>query len=196
MLGLPLRGYEGPIHFVDKDEDVPPAVEALERETLLGFDTETRPSFRVGESYPPALVQLAGAHSVFIFQLRPLRHIAPLFSLLSAASITKAGLALADDLKKLRGLHAFEAECFVDIARLARERGFRQTGLRPLAAMLLGFRVSKREQRSNWGRPDLTRSQLRYAATDAWVTRELYQQLTAMPVRHKPAHPHAAPKPE
>lgn len=176
---LPVRAFEGTVHLIDRDALIAPACQQLAKADVLGFDTETRPSFRAGESHPPALIQLADASDVFVFQIQKLRQVKPLLDLLGWANVTKAGVALADDLRKLREVHAFKPAGFTDIGVLARQQGLKQTGLRTLAGLLLGFRISKREQRSNWGRDTLTPSQLRYAATDAWVSRELYLRLTA-----------------
>ena len=179
LAALPMQKFEGPIHFVERDEDVGAACEMLRGESLLGFDIETRPSFRVGESHPPALLQLAGSDAVFVFRLQKIRDAAPLLGLLSDIAITKAGVALGDDLKKLRAVYSFEPAGFLDLGILAREQGFKQTGLRALAGLLLGFRISKKEQRSNWAAPFLTRSQIAYAATDAWASREIYRKLAS-----------------
>lgn len=176
---LPIRSFNGRVVLVTGDDEVPPALEELSRETILGFDTETKPAFRAGVSYPPALLQFAGASTAWIFQLRKLRYLSPLFTVLANGRIIKAGIALADDLKKLKELHQFTPAGFVEIGDLARKLGYAQTGLRTLAAMTLGFRVSKREQRSNWARSELTPAQITYAATDAWVSRELYLKLSA-----------------
>jgi ribonuclease D len=174
---LPIRAYQGPVEVLDSDESVAAALPKLEAETLLGFDTETKPVFRPGISHPPALVQLAGERGAWIFQLLKLRHLDGLLRILSNRRIAKAGVALADDLKKLREVHAFTPAGFQEIGDLARRLGYTQTGLRSLAGLVLGFRVSKREQRSNWARAELTASQIAYAATDAWVSRELYLAL-------------------
>lgn len=175
---LPIRSFSGPIDVVDSDELTHAAIADLQREKLLGFDTETKPVFKAGMSYPPALVQLAGEKRVFIFQLQKLRELDALFHLLASHRIHKAGIALADDLKKLQEIRAFVPAGFVEVGDLARRLGFAQTGLRSLAGLVLGFRVSKREQRSNWARAQLTPSQIAYAATDAWVSRELYLALS------------------
>ncbi len=177
LVQLPLGGFRGPVEVVDSDDAAEAAVSALEGETLLGFDTETKPVFKAGVSHPPALVQLAGASQVYIFQLLKLRHLDGLVRLFTNASILKAGVALADDLKKLQEVRAFKPAGFVEVGDLARKLGFTQTGLRSLAGLALGFRVSKREQRSNWAKQELTPSQIAYAATDAWVSRELYLAL-------------------
>jgi len=169
--------YEGPIHLIQSSEQVEDAVRELEKETLLGFDTETRPTFRVGESYPPALLQLAGERAVYVFQLRYCHLPQSLRRLLAHPKIIKAGVALDRDIKELKKLAPYKPAGFVDVGELARQAGCMNHGLRGLATLLLGFRVSKNCQRSNWAQRKLTRAQIEYAATDAWVGRELYHKL-------------------
>jgi len=173
----PMAKYEGPIHLIQSSEQVEDAVRELEKETLLGFDTETRPTFRVGESYPPALLQLAGERAVYVFQLRYCGLPKPLRRLLATRRIIKAGVALDRDIKELKKLAPYKPAGFVDVGELARQAGCMNHGLRGLATLLLGFRVSKNCQRSNWAQRKLTRAQIEYAATDAWVGRELYHKL-------------------
>jgi ribonuclease D len=175
---LPMRSFTGRVMLIDNDEGLARALEEIRREKLLGFDTETKPVFKAGISHPPALVQLAGETQAWIFQLRKLTRLDDLFAIFSNTRILKAGVALADDLKKLNELHPFKPAAFAEVGDLARKLGYTQTGLRTLAGLVLGFRVSKREQRSNWARSQLTPSQINYAATDAWVSRELFVALT------------------
>ncbi len=171
---MPLRAYEGPIHLIERDADLSAAVQALAQEQVLGFDTESRPAFRRGESFPISLIQFATANAVYLVRLQVLSDIAPLWRILESAEITKAGVALQQDLRKLGEARLFRPAGFVDLAVLAARLGFRKTGTRGLTAAILGFRVSKGAQRSNWGRDELTPAQIRYAATDAWVARQLY----------------------
>ncbi len=179
LIQLPIQSFRGPVDVIDNDDAAPAAIEALERETLLGFDTETKPVFKPGISYPPALVQLAGEQRAYIFQLQKLKYLDGLVRIFTNPNIIKAGIALADDLKKLQEVRAFKAAGFAEVGDLARKLNITQTGLRSLAGLILGYRVSKREQRSNWARTQLTPSQITYAATDAWVSRELYLALSA-----------------
>lgn len=171
---LPMRQYEGPLHLIRTADDAERAAEKLKSETLLGFDTETRPTFRAGEYYPPSLLQLAAAGEVFLFQLRLTGLTPGLCAVLAAPEILKAGVSIRDDLKELRKLADFEPGGFVELATHAKKANVKNLGLRGLAALLLGFRISKREQTSNWARNDLSESQLRYAATDAWLGREIH----------------------
>jgi ribonuclease D len=173
----PIRKYPGRIHLIRRSEQIAPAVRQLEREKLLGFDTETRPTFRVGQSYPPAVLQLAGEHAAYIFQLRHCGLSEVLCRLLADSQIIKAGVAWARDVQELNKLASFTPAGFVDVGELAKQAGCTHHGLRGLATLLLGFRVSKNCQTSNWAQATLTRAQLEYAATDAWVGRELYQKL-------------------
>ena len=173
----PIRKYQGPIHLIQEREQLEQAVGQLKKEEILGFDTETRPTFRVGESYPPAVLQLAGEQAVYVFQLSHCRLPKALRRLLANPKIIKAGVALDRDVQELNKLAPFEPAGFVDVGEVARRAGCRNPGLRGLATLLLGFRVSKNSQTSNWAQRTLTDAQIEYAATDAWVGRELYHKL-------------------
>ena len=178
---LPLFKYGGPIHLIQTDSQAAIAVGELRRERVLGFDIETRPTFRKGENYPPALLQLAGGSAVYVFQLLQLRNLKWFDDLFSDPMIIKAGVSLNHDIKKLKERQDFQPAGFVELSKLSDEAGIRNNGLRGLAAFLLGHRVSKGAQRSNWSRPDLTREQVVYAATDAFISREIYLRLTQSP---------------
>ncbi len=182
---LPLARYEGPIYLVRTQQELEAAVEDLAREPLLGFDTETRPSFKRGTNYPVSLIQLAGSQGVYLFQLNHLTDLSPLDRLLANPNIQKACVAVRDDVRKLKEIHAFEAAGFVEIGDEANRAGITQTGLRSLCAILLGVRISKGAQVSNWAKPHLTHTQIVYAATDAWVSRLLCLKLKDMPTAAK-----------
>lgn len=177
----PLLEYTGPIHLIHEDSQVAGAVEVLTKERLLGFDTETRPAFRKGEFYLPSLLQLGGASAVWLFQLRRLKDLGPVMDLLARREILKAGVAVSRDVSELQQLHPFKPAGFEDIGHMAEKRGFHNTGLRPLTALLLNGRVSKAAQVSNWAADTLTDKQLVYAATDAWASRKLYEALIELP---------------
>lgn len=174
---LPLFRFEGPIRLIQSDKDVEGAVAELEKEAVLGFDTETRPAFRKGQNYPPALLQLAGHREVFLFQLLKLTKLDPIHKLLANPQIIKTGVAIRDDIRKLQEHYEFEAAGFVELSHATQRAGIINTGLRSLAGILLGIRISKGAQVSNWSRSDLSPSQVQYAATDAWVSRRLYEEL-------------------
>lgn len=176
---LPRRSYEGHIHVVDSDAKMRAAVQALGGESLLGFDTETRPSFKVGESYPPALVQLAGRDNVYVFQLCHITSYGPLAAIMADKKVLKAGIAVRDDIIKLGTVFTFKPAGFVELADMGKKLGIKNAGLRGLAALLFGFRISKSAKISRWDSPKLTHEQIVYAATDAWICREVYSALKA-----------------
>lgn len=176
-----LLEYRGPVTLVSDDAELEPVLEALRQERVLGFDTETRPAFRKGESYLPSLLQLAGESRVWLFQLQALSRLDGLFAILAQAEILKCGAAISRDVKELQDLYPFKAAGFADVGHMAEKRGFKNTGLRPLTALLLDGRISKSAQVSNWAAKTLEPKQITYAATDAWVSRQLYFALRDLP---------------
>ncbi len=174
-MALPIKQYTGKVILVATPEDLALAADDLRHETIIGFDTETQPVFRKGQGQkPPSLVQLASANAVYLFQLSE-KLVLPLLSeLLSSAQLVKAGVAVAGDIAGLKRIFAFDERGMMDIGLAARNQGLKQTGLRHLAALLLGIRVCKGCRTSNWGARVLSQQQIAYAATDAWVGRELY----------------------
>jgi len=177
---LPLCRYEGAVTIVNSASGLDEAMERLEGETLLGFDTETRPVFKKGPTNPPALLQLSAPDCTFLFQLRSLSLPRPLLKLLSRPDVTKTGLGIRDDVRGLQRLASFEPGGFVDVAELAGRLGLLNAGLRSLAATLLGVRISKMAQCSNWEMERLKVQQIVYAATDAWISREIHLHLSQM----------------
>ena len=160
--------------MVATPQELAHAMADIRQESVLGFDTETRPAFRVGESYPPALAQIATARAVYLLRLQQLDCSDALRELLSAERIVKAGVGLRDDLRQLRKLFAFTEKAVVDLSEMAKAQGLAKTGVRTLAALLLGFRIPKGNKTSNWASARLTPQQVAYAAMDAWACRELY----------------------
>ena len=134
---LPVRRYEGEVLVVESAADLERALAGCRAESVAGFDTETRPSFRPGESYPPALAQFATAGAVYLFPLREPELLAAVAGLLAEPGLVKAGVSVADDLKALKKLSPFEERSVVDLGLVARRQGFKQTGVRNMAAMLL-----------------------------------------------------------
>lgn len=180
MNALPIRRYAGEVHLVESAQMLERAAADILRESAVGFDTETRPAFRKGESHLPSLAQVATARAVYLFPLQRLDCSALLGELLGAPHIVNAGVALADDLRQLRQLFAFEAAAALDLGHVARRHGLKQTGLRNLTGIFLGTRIPKGTKTTNWAAPRLTPQQIVYAATDAWACRELYLRFRAL----------------
>jgi ribonuclease D len=189
---LPLKKYGGPVEIIATDERLRAVMPELLSERVLGFDIEVRPTFKSGDHFPPALVQLAGSQKVFLVQLKKLSTLHPFAGLFADARVIKAGVAVAGDIDKLHELMRFTPAGFVELGKLASQAGISASGVRTLAARLLGMRVSKGAQCSNWDRDELTPAQVIYAATDAWVCREIYLELKKLGERmpEKSSHHH------
>lgn len=177
---LPIMAFDGKISVPLTSDQIEEAVSYLRQFKVLGFDTETRPNFRKGQHNKVALLQLSAGDRAFLFRLNKIRLPNVVKQLLADESIIKVGAAIHDDLKALVSLSPFVPGGFVDVQSLAKQVGIEQAGLRPLAAMLMGIRISKAQQTSNWEISYLTEAQLLYAATDAWVSLEIYNRLSDM----------------
>lgn len=171
---LPIRRYEGPIHVIGTPEELDRARREIENESVVGFDTETRPAFRKGEVYPPSLIQAATRNGVYLFLLKRLNYARAVTEFLENPNIVKAGIGLRDDFAKLRMKFELAEQSAVELSAVAKKQGVTQPSVRTLTGLFLGFRVPKGQSTSNWARVELTEQQILYAATDAWVCRELY----------------------
>ena len=174
MSELPIRRYEGPVHIVATQPDLAQAMQDILQESIVGFDTETRPAFRVGESYLPSLVQFASARAVYLWQAQQQDLFDAMREILSSEKITKVGVSVTDDLRNLKKLFGFDERSVLDLGKVAKRHGLKQTGVRNLAGIFLGTRIPKGATTTNWAARRLTPQQITYAATDAWVCRELY----------------------
>lgn len=174
MSELPIRRYEGSVHVVEGHPDLQHAMQDILLEGVVGFDTETRPAFRPGESYLPSLVQFATANNVYLLQVQQHDLFASMREILSSEKIIKAGVSVTDDIRSLKKLFEFDEKSLVDLGKIAERHGLKQTGVRNLAGIFLGARIPKGAKTTNWAARRLTPQQIAYAATDAWVCRELY----------------------
>ena len=174
LAALPIQRYDGEVNVVADPAALEHAREEIRAEQIVGFDTETRPAFRKGESYLPCLMQVATARKVYLFQLSRVDCSAAVAELLGSPTIVKTGIGLGYDLGQLKRLLPFDAAAVLDLGDVAKRRGFQQSGVRNLAGLFLGFRIPTGAQTSNWTARHLSEQQIRYAATDAWACRELY----------------------
>ena len=177
VAGLDLIQYEGPIQLIDSREAFDDAIGKLAREQVLGIDTETRPSFKKGTLYPTSLIQLSTLDRAWIIRVSRIGYPRELLDLLSREVPLKVGLSLHDDLRRLRSDFQFEPRGFLDLQQYVEAFRIEEKGLKKLSGIVLGRRISKSQQVSNWDADLLTEAQLRYAATDAWICLMIYYKL-------------------
>ena len=178
---LDFASFPGKIHVIDSvGAEFNKAIAYLRSQKIIGFDTETRPCFGPNQPrYNVSLLQLSGPGKAFLFRLKDMGMHRRLCSLLSDRKIIKVGAAIHDDIRGLQKLRHFDADGFVDLQKLVGEYGIRDKSVKKMTAIILGFRISKTQQLSNWEAEQLSESQCKYAATDAWVCREMYIKLMA-----------------
>ena len=172
---LPLIQYEGDIEILTSKDNIQAAINDLKNYDLIGFDTETKPTFVKGPLNPPSIMQLACDDKVYIFQFDNDEIFKQLSLILSNKNITKCGVSVDRDLIELMYLSPFDPISFVDLGNVARDNEIPHHGLRGLVAIFLKHRISKGSQTSDWSRISLSDSQISYAATDAWVSLELFK---------------------
>ncbi len=171
--------FRGPISVITQvDEFYADAIDYLRGQEIIGFDTETKPCFTAGmPKRPVALLQLSGPDKAFVFRLTHIGLPPSLAAILSNSRIVKVGAAIKDDVNGLKRYRKFNAKAFVDLQTIVEDYGIAEKSVRKMAAIILGEKVSKTQQLSNWEAPSLSGSQIKYAATDAWVCREMYVRL-------------------
>jgi ribonuclease D len=177
IAGLPLQSFSGKIVLVTEPSSLDKVLNEVRKHSVVGFDTETRPSFKKGEVYKVALIQLAIPKKVFLIRVNHTGLTKEIANILESESIIKAGVGIRDDVKALHKIGRFKASGFVELSAMAKEADLEVESVKKLAALLLGFRISKGAQTSNWETERLAQRQLEYAATDAWVCLEIYNRL-------------------
>jgi ribonuclease D len=174
---LPVKKFEGKIYVIDTIDKIALLKDVIHSIKIFGVDTETKPSFRKGRINDTALVQIADYDKAFLFRINLTGIPDILAEIFENTKITKVGVALRHDLISLQKIRHFTPGGFVDLQQYVEQYGIRDKGLRKLTANILGLRLVKGQQTSNWESKTLSRAQLEYAATDAWVCYEMYNKL-------------------
>ena len=176
---LELAAFGGKITVIDRPgPEMEHAIAYLRRQKIIGFDTESRPSFTPSQPhYGVALLQLSGPKEAFLFRIKQLGMDDRLCRILANEKIIKVGAAVHDDVRGLQKYKPFEAKGFIDLQKIVWEYGIRDKSVKKMSAIILGYKISKTQQLSNWEAEILSESQQLYAATDAWVCREMYNVL-------------------
>lgn len=173
----PQKSFAGKIHIVHNKETMQQAVDYLQHCPILGFDTETRPAFSKYVEYNVALLQLSDNKHAFLFQLQKTGISPELAEILCSPNVLKVGVAVHDDVIKLKKMCKRKMHGFIDLQIIAKELEIENLSLKKLTAIVLGFRISKKQQLSNWEAEPLSFAQQLYASTDAWVGFEMYKAL-------------------
>lgn len=176
---LEKASFDGEIVVIDRPgKKLDNAIRYLKNKTILGFDTESRPCFSPGQpQYGTSLLQLSGENKAFLFRVKMMGIDRRLASILSNPNIIKVGAAVSDDIKGLKKIKSFKEAGFIDLQRIVGEYGISDKSVKKMAGIILGVKISKTQQLSNWEAESLSESQQKYAATDAWVCRSMYQKL-------------------
>lgn len=176
---LELASFDGPIIVVDQiNEDYAEAVDYLCAQSVIGFDTETKPCFQANQPRNKmALLQLAGPEKAYLFRLHSVGLPKPVAAILADPNIVKVGAAVKDDIRGLQKYTKFTPKNFVDLQIIGADYGIHDKSVKKMAAIIMGVKVSKAQQLSNWEAPVLSGPQLKYAAIDAWICREMYLKL-------------------
>ena len=177
VAALPTAEFAGRIVVVDDESKIEAACRDLSSCTVVGFDTETRPSFKAGVTNKVSLLQLSTPETCYLFRLNRIRLDNRILKILTAKRIVKVGADVAGDMRSLHVLRSFREQGFVDLQQLAAGSGIEEKSLRKLAAITLGLRVSKAQRLSNWEAATLTPQQMMYAAVDAWICIEILRRL-------------------
>ena len=174
---LPLVQFDGTITIVELINQVDQIAAYLKEQKIIGFDTETRPSFKKGNVNQVALLQLSTNDHAFLFRLNKIGLPNQIMDILKSKEIIKAGVAIRDDIKVLQSIKKFTPNGFVELQDQVQEFGIQNFSLKKLMGIVLGCRISKAQQLSNWEAEMLTEAQQIYAATDAWAALKIYQNL-------------------
>lgn len=174
---LPRVLFEGRIFVLQSESEAQRAVAYLKGFPVLGIDTETRPSFRKGQTNKVALLQISTDDTCFLFRLNRMGLPSAVIQLLEEPSVVKVGLSLHDDIASLRRRGDFEPQAFVELQEAVRSIGIEDKSLQKLYANFFGQKISKGQQLTNWEADALTENQQRYAATDAWACVKIFREL-------------------
>ena len=176
---LPLLRYEGEIKLIEDKQEIAKAIQHCREHDVVGFDTETKPTFKKGQYHAVALVQLAVKDIVYLIRVSKTGVEENLIGLFEDADTLKLGIGLRDDIKELQKMKGFKDAGFLDLNEFAESLEMESIGARKLSGIFLNGRISKSQQVSNWENRKLTPAQMNYAATDAWICLDIYEKMLA-----------------
>ena len=176
---LPAAEFTGQIHLIETAADARAALRYLSRCPMVGFDTETRPSFRKGRTHHVSLVQISTEDTCFLFRINKTGFIQQLREFFESESVIKVGLSTKDDIRCLNKIESFEPKGILELQNYVRDFGIIDASLTRIYGIIFGQRISKGQRLTNWEAAELTSAQQHYAALDAWACLNLYHHLSA-----------------
>ena len=177
---LPTVAFPGKTVVVMSESEAEKAVEFLLSQDILGVDTETRPSFKKGESLMVSLLQVYTCDICFLFRLNHIGITPAILRLLENKTVPMVGLSLHDDMLSLHKREAFRPGNFIDLQDLVGDLGIEDLSLQKLYANLFHQKISKRQRLTNWDSDVLNDKQKAYAALDAWACINLYKEIVRL----------------
>lgn len=179
ILKLPLYEFSGKVVVIDSLNLYYKYLDDILSEKYLGFDTETKPCFKKGKTNntKASLLQLATNNSTYLIRINKITMPQEIIKCFSNNEHLKIGVSIKDDLRVMMKISNFEPQGFIELQEYVKAFGIEDMSLKKLAAIVLGYRISKSQQLSNWEATSLSEKQIKYAATDAWVCREIYIKL-------------------
>ena len=174
---LPMYQFGGGIFLIDSFEKLDYYLPLLKDQKILGFDTETKPSFKKGKVNPVSLLQITTQNEAFFIRINSVGLPDEITTILSDPKVKKIGLAIRDDIKILKNINDFEPAGFIDLQDYVDDFGIEAKSLKKITGIVLNKRISKSQRVTNWGREELSEAQQVYAATDAWVCLKIYKKL-------------------
>lgn len=177
MAVLPVEEFKGRIITISTKKDAALAVEYLSRFPKVGFDTETRPSFKKGQRFKIALMQISTDDVCFLFRLNKIGIPKILEEYLSNTAFLKIGLSLRDDFGAIKKRTDIEPGNFLDLQNFVKQFGIEDASLQKIYAILFKRKISKGQRLTNWEADSLSDSQKKYAALDAWACLKIYNML-------------------
>ena len=174
---MPLESFEGRIITVNTEKEADMAVEYLKKYKVVGFDTETRPSFKKGKRYIISLIQISTPDTCFLFRLNYIDMPESLEQYLRDEQYIKIGLSLRDDFKAIKNRSETDLNGFLDLQKLVVDFSIEEASLQKIYAIIFGKKISKGQRLTNWEAETLSEAQKKYAALDAWACLKIYYHL-------------------
>lgn len=175
---LPVMEYDGRTIVINNPKDADKAIKYLLSQPIVGFDTETRPSFKKGQSHKVCLMQIATNAECFLFRLNKTGFTESIRKFLECENVVKVGLSLNDDLRALHKLDNFTPGSFIDLQSFVKKYDISDNSLQKIYAILFDKRISKGQRLTNWEADTLTPPQQAYASLDAKACLDIYNLLT------------------